>query len=286
MRGNMEGYESFEGWKEIRQLANKVWKWLPFPNWVKIIIFITLILIFSIAKPIIDQAAKTKTDQVLSDQESKRYETVTPTPTPNLLGCAPEWRICSNFNDGKWKGKEKFVIQNPEEPPILSAPIKGNTGAMMYYEEKIAPNNVFLLKAKPLGEIYFGLVLFEYGHAVRCILGDGDRRVIRCFTSIENEWIKKMQGYLPQDETILPGTEIEAKMDMKLISNNTLSIKIYLTYIIDKDTPNKMFSLSGEIPLPILLNETEKRDIGVGLVDTQRKRDIEAEFIQFNIKEE
>ncbi|GEM_PF-4035889 len=278
----------------IKKDINKgiAWLWDKMPVWMKIIIGI--LIVSAVIVSVLLRIAKDAKD-VVERPKSEFGPTIVPSPTsiPNVLGCNAEWKICSNFNDGKWgitrdgkwenDAQKLFVIQNPDEQNRISAPIKGSKrGAMMYYEEKVIPNNQFMLKIKPYGNTYLGLVIFEYGHVVRCILGDGDRRVLRCFSQINDEWIKKLEKYLPYGEALQPGVEIEVEITTKMLSKNTVSVDILLRYIFSNQ--EKMFTLQGDIPLPILLNEREKREIGIGLVDSQQKGDVEAEFIQFNIR--
>lgn len=191
------------------------------------------------------------------------------------------FKYCSNFQDDKWKYKERFNILQ-EDPLIVKSPnSKSLPGATMFYDEEVG-NFTMQAFLTPMSTPSANLAL-AYGHFIRCIIGDGDYSKISCqmnstYPSTVENWsyfdsIGKLYGRNQhyQISRFLVNNEIQIKFSiLKVNDRKQIEIKI-----------NDQVPMNWFIPKEFE-NRTQREKVGIGLF-TAGQDDVKAVFKQFQL---
>lgn len=190
-------------------------------------------------------------------------------------------KFCSDFKDGSWKYKDRFIpIQ--DDPLILKSPHSSALpGATMFYDNDIGSftSETFIT---PEATISANLVV-AYGHFIRCIIGDGDYTKVSC--QINEAYPKEVESwsYLDKDGQ-LHGRNLQYQSS-PFSSNKELQIQFGIQKI--KDVTIITIKLNDQVPLEWRLpksleGKTQIEKVGVGLFTTNYD-DVQAIFKQFQL---
>lgn len=190
-------------------------------------------------------------------------------------------KFCSDFKDGKWKYKERFInIQ--DDPLILKSPNSSALpGATMFFDEAVG-NFTMQAFVTPMASPSANLAI-AYGHFLRCIIGDGDYSKVSCQINTTYPTTTESWSYFDSDG-VLHGRNLRYQLS-QFSKNNELQVKFSILKINGRTQIE--IKLNDEVPMDWLLpkdfeNRTQKEKVGIGLF-TAGEDNVEAVFKQFQL---